>query len=178
MKPLEEYPHTQADRCCCCGEDIVWVRGASGIAIPVNPEPVPTGELIILMGEVQPPLNELLEAIVGPDVRYTQHVFTCSELRSDEAKRRRLEKAMSKPAHTHKTERCNCGADFFFAPSAKGNGKSIPVNVSPDPTGNLFLNDNGEAVYVSGQNPAPPGANLYTSHFANCPHATQYRSKK
>ena len=177
-KPLEDYPHVQVDRCNCCGEDVIWVRGASGIAIPVNREPVPDGEVIIIMGEVQPPLNELLEAILGPDVRYKQHVMTCPELRTEEGQRRRLEKAMSKPAHNHKIERCNCGADFFFAPSAKGNGKNIPVCQHPDPTGNLFLNDKGEAVYVSGQNPAPPGAQLYKSHFADCPHAAQHRTKK
>jgi len=178
MKSLEEYSHTQPDRCNLCGNDIIWVKGASGIAIPVDPEPVRDGGLIIIMGIVQPPLNDLLDMIHGPDTRYREHVRTCSELRSDEAIQQRIEKAMSKAPHPHEIKNCNCGAPMFFAPSALGNGKKLPLCAEPSPTGNVFLNDKHEAVQVSGKNPAPAGATLYLSHFANCPHKEQFRTQR
>lgn len=84
---------------------------------------------------------------------------------------------MSRPKHPHEIKNCNCGARMFFAPSATSQ-KKIPMCEQPDPTGNIFLNDKHEAVYVSAKNPAPVGATLYTSHFADCPHAAQFRTNK
>lgn len=179
MRPLDEYPNVQPERCAMCGEDIIWVKGASGIAIPVNPEPDRAGSIVIITGVVQPPLNDLLELIFGPDVRYTNHVMTCTELRAEDGQLRRLGKDMAKSAHPHAIEKCNCGAMFFKAPSAASDGsKKVPLCEHPDPTGNIFLDDQHRAVYVSGKNQPPANAVLYKSHFVDCPHASQFRTKR
>src|ERR1700722_6700226 len=107
MKPLEEYNHTQPDRCNVCGAEIVWVKGVSGLCVPVDPEPVTWGELVIITGIIQPPLDSLLDLIFGPDCRYTSHVRTCSELRTEEAQQQRIERAMSKAPHPHAITNCN-----------------------------------------------------------------------
>ena len=175
MKPLDEYPHTQPDRCNVCGAEVVWVRGVSGVYIPVDPEPVQGGEVTIIAGRVQPPVNELLGLILGPDQRYTQHLRTCPELRTQEARRERLEEAMTKESPAREITTCKCGARMWFATTEKG--KQIPLQEHPSPTGNIFLRD-GVAVYVSAKNPAPEGAELYLSHFVDCPASAQFRSKK
>lgn len=178
MKPLDEYPHTQPDRCNACGEEIVWVQGASGVCIPVNPEPTRDGELTIIAGLVQPPLTDVLGLVLGTDCRYVQHLRTCPELRSQEAIQERIKQAMSKAPHPHEVKQCQCGASMFFAPSAKGNGKNLPLCEVPNPMGNVFLNEKHEAVHVSKANPAPDGATLYMSHFADCPARDQFRTPK
>lgn len=175
MKPLEDYNHTQPDRCNQCGADIVWVRLVSGNCIPVDPEPVPDGELIIITGIIQPPLPSLLDRIFGPECRYRQHVRSCTQLSAEDG--RRMEKTMATAAHPHPVTKCRCGASMFMAPSDTS-GKMVPLQELPNPTGNIFLNSKHEAVYVSGKNPAPHGATLYTSHFADCPRAAQFRTKK
>ncbi len=177
MKPLDEYPHCEPDRCNVCGQEVVWVRSISGNVTAVDPEPVEGGELIIITGVIQPPLSELLGRIFGPSTRYRQHLRTCSELSTDE-KQRSHEKTMSQAPHPHEVKNCECGASMFFAPSAKGNGKKLPLCAHPSPVGNIFLNAKHEAVHVSGQNPAPPGAMLYQSHFADCPLANKFRTPK
>ena len=177
MKPLDEYNHTQPDRCNVCGQDVVWVRSVTGNCVPVDPEPVRDGELTIITGIIQPPLPDLLDLIFGPDCRYRQHARTCSELSTRDGVQQRIERAMSTPAHPHEVTTCGCGARMFMAPSATS-GKKIPMQERPSPTGNIFLNEKHEAVYVSAKNPAPAGCTLYTSHFADCPMASQYRTKK
>lgn len=177
MKQLEDYDHTQADRCNMCGADIVWVRTGASTFIPVDPAPVPGGELSIIAGIVQPPLGDLLDLIHGPDNRYTQHVRTCSELQGEEIIQQRIEEAMSKAPHPHEVKNCNCGESVFLAPSAASQ-KKIPLHSVADPTGNVFLNDKHEAVYVSAKNTPPQGATLYRNHIGSCPHSDQYRSPK
>lgn len=76
--------------------------------------------------------------------------------------------------HDFEIKTCKCGARFFFAPSEKD--KPIPLCEQAVVNGNIFLRD-GHAIYMSKRNPAPEGAVLYVSHFADCPHATQFRSK-
>ena len=177
MRPLDDYPHCEPARCNVCGQDIVWVRSLSGNVTAVDVEPVPNGELTIITGVIQPPLDGLSDLIFGPESRYTHHSRTCTELDTQE-KQRNHERTMSKTPHPHEVKNCQCGASMFFAPSAKGNDKKIPLCAQPIPTGNIFLNEKHEAVYVSGANPAPPGATLYQSHFADCPFSSQFRSKK
>lgn len=177
MRPLDEYPHCEPDRCGACGADIVWVQTINGNAVAVDPLPVDGGELVIITGLIQPPLDGLTEAIFGQSARYKSHLRTCSDL-NDELKQRSHERAMSKAAHPHEITNCNCGARMFFAPSAKGNGKKLPLCELPSPVGNVFLNDRHEGVHVSAANPAPPGALLYMSHFVDCPNKEQFRTKK
>lgn len=71
--------------------------------------------------------------------------------------------------------RCECGADFFFAPSEKD--KPIPLCVKPVENGNIFLRG-GKAIYVSKRNPLPEGVSRYVSHFSDCPKAEQFRTQK
>lgn len=177
MKDLDEYNHTQPDTCHQCGQNIIWVKSVSGNCLPVDPEPVRDGELIIITGIIQPPLPTPLELILGPECRYRHHLRTCSELRSEDGVQQRIEKAVATAAHPHPVTKCRCGASMFMAPSATS-GKMVPLQELPTPTGNIFLNSKHEAVYVSTKNPAPHGSTLYTSHFADCPHADQFRSKK
>lgn len=177
MKPLEEYNHTQPDRCNMCGADIIWVKSVGGNCLPVDPAPVPDGELIIITGIIQPPLPSLLDLIFGPECRYRQHVRSCTQLSAEDG--HRIEKAMATAPHPHPVTNCNCGARMFMAPSAaSGGAKKIPMQELPTPIGNIFLNDKHEAVYVSAKNPAPAGATLYMSHFADCKFADQFRTKK
>lgn len=79
-------------------------------------------------------------------------------------------------SHPHEVKNCNCGASMFMAPTKAG--KKVPLCERPDPLGTIYLNDEHEAVYVSGENPAPPGASLYRTHFADCPFAEQFRTKR
>lgn len=177
MRPLDEYPHCEPDRCNVCGQDIIWVRSISGNVTAVDPEPVPGGELVIITGIIQPPLDGLSDLIFGPNARYRHHVRTCHELEPQE-RQEGYEKAMSTAPHPHEVSNCKCGASMFFAPSAKGNDKKIPLCAQPHPVGNIFLNEKHEAVYVSQKNPAPPGTTLYQSHFADCPFSEQFRTPK
>lgn len=177
MRPLEEYPHCDPSTCNVCGATIVWVRSLSGNVTAVDPEPVLDGELTIITGIIQPPLEGLSDLIFGPHNRYRHHLRTCEQLETQE-RQRGFEKAMSKTPHPHEVKNCICGASMFFAPSALGNDKKIPLCSEPSPVGNIYLNDQHQAVYVSQKNPAPPGSQLYKSHFADCPHSAQFRTKK
>ena len=73
---------------------------------------------------------------------------------------------------------CECGAKFFFVPSEKD--KPIPLQEKPNPKGNIFILG-GRAIYISKRNPLPEHAgdgDRYTSHFADCPKAEQFRTPK
>lgn len=86
-----------------------------------------------------------------------------------------------------------CGAPIFWAQVLDEHGqrifyedgrgqrrtKSMPVDVTPTPRGNVVLYQRqGEGVVCrvlrGGESP-PAGAQLRTSHFATCPHAKSHR---
>ncbi len=64
-------------KCAECGQPIIWVMSLSGNPIPIDPEPVKGGELLIICNRSQPPLGEILTKIYGPEPRYRSHVRTC-----------------------------------------------------------------------------------------------------
>jgi hypothetical protein len=66
-----------------------------------------------------------------------------------------------------------CGAPLLWAVGA--NGKRQPLNAEPRPDGNIWLDGEGLAHYRSRATPIPEGASRYTSHFANCVNAAQFR---
>ncbi len=70
-----------------------------------------------------------------------------------------------------------CGAEIIWAISTRGN--KIPMDAKPNPIGRFILEDDGEgneprAIYVGDRQDLAAGA-LYTSHFATCPYAKDYR---
>jgi len=69
----------------------------------------------------------------------------------------------------------SCGARIIWVVSA-ASGKRMPVNEKPDLDGNLMIDAEGKAHVID---PKKPVATLtYTSHFATCPEAAQWKKKK
>lgn len=63
--------------CRTCKAPIVWARTRTGMAIPLDPEPVPNGNV-----EVAGPAGEVAASYVQaePDVvRYVSHFATCPD---------------------------------------------------------------------------------------------------
>ncbi len=52
------------------------------------------------------------------------------------------------------------------------NGKRIPLDPEPVPSGNIVINEIGLAVVVK------PGQGKYQSHFVSCPNAARHRTPK
>ncbi|SNR44444.1 hypothetical protein SAMN06265360_10650 [Haloechinothrix alba] len=80
-------------------------------------------------------------------------------------------------------ESCStCGASVVWA--ITHNDKPMPVNVLPSRRGNVSLAWDGKALRatVLGRNQAAGareyGLELYTSHFTDCPQATQHRRRR
>jgi len=65
-----------------------------------------------------------------------------------------------------------CGAPIIKVQGASG--KRNPLNADPREDGNIWI-DNGIARYRSKASPIPAGVERYTSHFADCPDAKQFR---
>jgi hypothetical protein len=72
-----------------------------------------------------------------------------------------------------------CGAEIIFAKTPEG--KNMPVDVSPDPNGNIVLyqrvDTDGKSKWfatVLGSGEHRPDI-AYVAHWATCPHATQHR---
>lgn len=64
-----------------------------------------------------------------------------------------------------------CGASILWAETALG--RRIPLNATPDPTGNVELHADGRAVV---HKTAPlTGVTTYRTHFETCPNASQFR---
>lgn len=53
-------------------------------------------------------------------------------------------------------------------------GKRMPVDAAHDPAGQFVMNDKGEAEYAPEGDTRP----RYTSHFATCPDANDWRKGK
>ena len=58
-------------------------------------------------------------------------------------------------------------------------GKSMPLDLKPAPTGNVWLDIMGLAnVLAPGEDP-PPGTGMrYMPHWATCPNASQHRKAR
>lgn len=69
----------------------------------------------------------------------------------------------------------SCGKPIFWIPS-ETTGKLTPIDVDPDPSGNVVI-ILPEMMYrvLKKREPRPP--TTYTSHFATCPDAAKYRAK-
>lgn len=64
-----------------------------------------------------------------------------------------------------------CGQPIVWALGRTG--RRMPLNATPDPAGNVELHADGRAVV---HKTAPlTGVDLYTSHFATCPNAAEFR---
>lgn len=82
--------------------------------------------------------------------------------------------------------RCRgCGADVYFA-TTTATGKAMPLDPNPTTKGNIVLEkfthaEKPKARVLSGLELQEARENadrsLYTSHFATCPHAGQFRTK-
>jgi len=73
----------------------------------------------------------------------------------------------------------SCGAEMFFA--FTDNGKRAPINAVPDPAGLFRLVQDSFPAKVTTK-PVELGQDddgvRYTSHFATCPHADEWRNKQ
>lgn len=73
----------------------------------------------------------------------------------------------------------SCGSACIWGVTK--NGKPMPVDLKPDPNGNLVLIDDGDprgaplARYATTADRELPH---YTSHFATCPNAAQHRGPR
>lgn len=69
-----------------------------------------------------------------------------------------------------------CGAEVKWAKN-NNTGKSAPVNVTPDPNGNVYLWEDGATyqVLTSAERQEPTDQPRYTLHFATCPKASRFR---
>jgi hypothetical protein len=66
-----------------------------------------------------------------------------------------------------------CGAEILWA-TVENSGKKMPVNVTPDDTGNIVLCGNARAIVLKYDERAHylfAGNRLYTCHFATCERA-------
>lgn len=69
----------------------------------------------------------------------------------------------------------SCGASIVWSVSAT-TGKRVPLDAEPRPDGNIELDDDGgTARYVDPDQPSLDGRPRYVSHFASCPHASDWR---
>lgn len=76
-------------------------------------------------------------------------------------------------------ERCrSCGALIYWATTDKG--RSMPIDATPCPEGNVLLTRRGEAlkarVLAAGEE-VEPGRNRWVSHYATCEQADQWRRR-
>ncbi len=63
-------------KCNSCGAEIIWAHTASGKAIPLDAEPVPFGNLVVVPGADGPrALSVNIPGALGP--RYVSHFATC-----------------------------------------------------------------------------------------------------
>lgn len=68
-------------KCRLCGAFIKWIHASlTGALVPLNAEPDPKGNYVLVDGQAQLLRGDLWEEIVqGP--RYRSHVETCSDAR-------------------------------------------------------------------------------------------------
>lgn len=79
------------------------------------------------------------------------------------------------------TARCrSCGRPIHWAVSERW-GTKMPIDVNPVPDGNvqLIMGAAGALLARIASTPRnlPPGALRYTSHFATCEHAAQWKKR-
>lgn len=91
---------------------------------------------------------------------------------------------MTHPALAPHRARCTtCGDPILWATS-NTSGKPHPINAQPHERGNVLLYITDHVLYATVLNRAQAaGAQaqqepLYTSHFANCPHAEGHRKNR
>lgn len=71
----------------------------------------------------------------------------------------------------------SCTAGVVWAVTKSG--RRMPINVTPDPHGNVILKTGGEVpVAVVTVQPPAEGEVRYTSHLATCPNAAQHRTRE
>lgn len=72
--------------------------------------------------------------------------------------------------------RCkSCGVALVWAKTI--DGRTMPLNASPDPTGNIEL-VGGLVKVLRKTDPPPAPENRYLAHFATCPAAQRFRKAK
>jgi hypothetical protein len=69
-----------SDRCRSCGAPIRWARTAKGTAVPLNPEPAPNGN-VVLMGDGTVTYLGRGQAPPEGTLRWTSHFASCPEAR-------------------------------------------------------------------------------------------------
>lgn len=70
--------------------------------------------------------------------------------------------------------RCaSCGVRIFWARGA--NGRAMPIDALPHPSGNIWIDDEGNAHVRAKGEEAPAGKDRFVSHFSTCEFANQHR---
>lgn len=72
-----------------------------------------------------------------------------------------------------------CQGEIMWAKTAKG-GKSVPLDMPPNPNGKAWINGDGKVEVESADNPKPPNLRRsFSLHFPRCPgYATKQRIKQ
>lgn len=74
-----------ADHCKSCGAPITWAISAKGKAIPIDPSPVKSGNLVLIVEDPRnAPTARYARDEEGP--RYVSHFATCAQ--ADEHRRK------------------------------------------------------------------------------------------
>ena len=74
------------------------------------------------------------------------------------------------------TECRSCGAAIYFV-RTQATGALIPVNVTPDPKGNIVIVNDKAKILTGGMFEQAEG-DRYKSHFVDCPAAARHRKAK
>lgn len=71
----------------------------------------------------------------------------------------------------------SCGAGILWIKTPRG--KSMPLDATPDPAGNVVIRD-GLAVVLTASEKAKPldGKRRFLAHWATCPSAASHRKAK
>lgn len=66
----------------------------------------------------------------------------------------------------------SCGAPIIWVPTA--NGKKMPLDAEPNPSGNVIIRDGALMVGASAEN-VRDGEQLLMPHWATCPESERFR---
>jgi len=66
-----------SEQCRSCGKEIIWVRtAATGALMPLDPDPAPDGNVVLVDGKAHVMSGELFDPVLEGS-RYKSHFATC-----------------------------------------------------------------------------------------------------
>lgn len=74
--------------CSTCGKRIIWCRTELGKKMPIDPEPTPDGNLVLVGGELLPTVRSASRNVYQPgQALYKSHFATCKEIAAHRKRR-------------------------------------------------------------------------------------------